>query len=49
MLNHVVHDKESKLQALLLLTLIASRNHLIAKSLNKWVHELLMSLEEDTH
>ena len=49
MLNHVVHDKESKLQALLLLALVACRNHLIAKSLNERVYELLVGLEEDAH
>ena len=48
-LNHVVHDKESKLQALLLLTLVALRNDLIAKSLNEWIDELLVRLEEDAH
>ena len=48
-LNHVVHDKESKLLALLLLTRVEWRNHLIAKSLNEWIDELLMRLEEDAH
>ena len=49
MLNHVVHDKQSKLQALLLLTLVTLRNDLIAKSLNEWIDELHMRLEEDAH
>ena len=49
MLNHVVHDEESKLQALLLLALIACRNHLIAESLNEWINESLVSLEQDAH
>ena len=49
MLNHVVHDKESKLKSLLLLTLVACRDHLIAKTLNEWVNELLVGLKEDAH
>ena len=49
MLNHIVHNEKSKLQTLLLLALIASWDHLIAKSLNEWVNELLVGLEEDAH
>ena len=49
MLNHVIHDKQSKLQALLLLTLVAGRNDLMAKSLNERGYEWLMRLEEDAH
>lgn len=49
MLNHVIKDEKSKLEAFLLIAGEALRNDFITELLDKSRHERLVSLEEASH
>lgn len=49
MLNHIIKDEESKLEALLLGASEASRDDLVAEALDEGTNEVLVSLEQGAH